>query len=507
VEGGSKEKLTPAPAALRVEGLTKVFGSTKALDDVSLEVAPGEIRGFVGQNGSGKSTLMRLLTGFYEPDGGRFLIDGSADSREGLAAIHQDLCLEQKMSIAENLGVAVNYGTDRWRPIRWRSENARARQELARLGIDCDPRSLIAEISPADRAAVAIARALRQLDEVGRRKLLIIDEATAYFSAREIGVIRDIVRKLAAEGCAVLYVTHNLREILSVCDSVSVLRNGRHTGTFSTGEIDESTLIGHMLGRSLESFYPDSISRPEADVAPRFVVKKLAGGRISDFSISIAPGELVGVTGLVGSGFEQIPYLLVGAQRSSGGEIAIDGRDARLTPVTAVEQGVSLVPADRARHGLWMNGNVTENYTITRLGQFTRAGFLDRRSRQRAARSAMADYEVQPQRPGLELRGFSGGNQQKVLLASRIHRGHTKVLLLHEPTQGVDSGAKRGILELIQATAREGTAVIVFSSDYEELANTCTRLLILSTEGRVASELVTAGLTEDDVVAACVAVG
>jgi ribose transport system ATP-binding protein len=493
--------------AVSLKNVTKRFGETLALDNVSFEVHRGEIRALVGQNGSGKSTVVKLLSGFHSADSGEMVVDGQVGGHESVAAIHQDLCLRDDMSVVENLGIAVNYGTHGCRPVNWRQERARASAELSTLGVKCDPRRLVGELSPADRAAVAIARALRQLSMSGSPGILIVDESTAYFSAVEIGVISRILRHLASTGCTIIFISHNLREVLEVCDSATVLRNGKVTGTFLTRETDERTLVAQMLGRSLESFYPELAPAP-ADAEPtRFEVRDLAGGRITNFSIRLRLGEVVGVTGLVGSGFEELPYLLVGARPCIRGTVKLDGEVCRLSPKTASQQGVALVPANRAKDGLWMEGSVVDNYAITRIRRFTHRGVIDRRAAVEEARSAIERFGVQPPLPHLAMSGFSGGNQQKVLLASRIDLDTTKVLLLHEPTQGVDSGARREIIEIVHDAAARGMAAIIFSSDHEELANVCTRLLILSTAGEIAAEMSTAGITEDDVLAAAIAAG
>jgi ribose transport system ATP-binding protein len=504
----SQGQLPDADAvAVRVSGLTKRFGPVVVLDDISLDVRRGEIRALVGQNGSGKSTLVKVLSGFYEPDGGEITVDGVVGARDSVAAIHQDLCLRDDMTVVENLGLTANYGSSRRRPIRWREERAKARDDLAELGVYCDPRSLVGELAPADRAAVAIARALRRLRMSGSLGVLIVDESTAYFSAREIAVIRDILRRLADDGYAILFVSHNFREVLDVCDSVTVLRNGRVVNTSSTRETDEATLVAEMLGRSLTSFYPDMSPMPAGATPTRFEVRDLTGGRIHGFSVRLHAGEVVGVTGLVGSGFEQLPYLLVGVRPMKRGVIELDGMPCRLTPVTAFERGISLVPANRAMDGLWMEGSAVDNYAITRIRRLSRRGVFDRRAAVAHTRAAIEEFRVHPSVPRLVMSQFSGGNQQKVLLASRLERDQTKVMLLHEPTQGVDSGAKRDILEIIHAAASRGTAALIFSSDHEELVHMCTRLLILSTAGEIVAEMPTAGATEDDILAACIAAG
>lgn len=496
----------PQPLGLEVRNVTKRFGSMLALDDVTLEVPRGEVRGIVGQNGSGKSTLMRLLAGYYTCDEGHVTVNGVEGGQDLIAAIHQDLGLSQDMSVAENLGVQVRFGASKLGFINWRSENALSRDQLAEVNVDFDPRTPLSQLSPGDQAGVAIARALRKLRSVSEPGVLLVDESTAYFSDREITVVGGILRKLAADGITILFVSHNLQEVLQVCDSVTVVRNGRVAADFKVGEIDETMLVESMLGRTLDNFYPDVVDVPERAGTPLIEVRELSGGRVRDFAVKLHQGEAVGVTGLVGSGFEQVPYLLVGAASAKKSDISFEGVQRQFNPGSAVNCGISLVPANRALQGLWMDGSAIENYEVGRLDSVRKHGILNRKRAQLLTSEALSAFQVHPHDPRRVMRLFSGGNQQKVLLASRLDRGRTKLLLLHEPTQGVDSGAKREILQIIQSLTQDGVSIMFFSSDYEELANMCQRILIMSTSGSLSTEL-RGDITEDEVAAACIAAG
>ncbi|MES2170788.1 MAG: sugar ABC transporter ATP-binding protein, partial [Actinomycetota bacterium] len=479
-----------------VNGVSKYFGPIAALDGVTFNVLPGEIHGLVGHNGSGKSTLMRILTGFYTPDEGE--ITFAADETSNVAAIHQDLCLLDDMTVVENFGISTGYDRRGMGAISWRTQRRLASENLRSLGVDSNPGELVGNLAPAEKAAVAIARAVSEIRRRGGNGVLIVDEATAYFSQREIDVVRGILRRLADEGHSVIFISHNLRETRETCDRITVLRNGRVIDTFVSKEVDEPTIVSAMLGRTLDSYYPPMSERPPADPSapPRLSVSGISDEQIRDFSLDVAAGEVVGVTGILGTGFDRIPYLLAGSHRAHAGSISVDGTSVELDPRRTAASGISLVPANRAAHGLWMDETTVRNFTVPRLGTFWRKGRMDLRGERVATDRAIKQFGVLPGRFDLPMSAFSGGNQQKVLLASRLDPTKTKVLLLHEPTQGVDSGAKVDILRIVQDAAASGVAVVVFSSDHEELVNTCSRVLILSTDGRVVSELATESLDE-----------
>ena len=496
----------PGSTGLQVRNVTKQFGTLRALDDVSLDVQRGELRGIIGQNGSGKSTLMRLLAGYYPLEEGSIAVNGVEGGQDRIAAIHQDLSLSQDMSVAENLGVQVSFGASRIGFINWRDEYTLARAQLAEVNVDCDPKTLVSQLAPGDQAGVAIARALRKLRSVSEPGVLLVDEATAYFADREIAVVRSILHKLASDGFTILFVSHNVQEVLQVCDRVTVLRNGRVAGEFDAADVDEMTLVECMLGRPLDNFYPQATDVTPSAGTPLIEVRELSGGRVSNFSLTLRAGEVVGVTGLVGSGFEQVPYLLVGAARTKRSDIVFEGVQRSFDPGSAAKSGISLVPANRALEGLWMDGTAIENYEVGRLDRIRKRRVLNRKLARELTDEAMGRFRVQPHDADRVMRLFSGGNQQKILLASRLEPGRTKLLLLHEPTQGVDSGAKREILQIIQGLTLDGVGIIYFSSDHEELANMCTRIVVMSTSGVISTEL-SGEFNEDDVAAACIVAG
>jgi ribose transport system ATP-binding protein len=501
----------PSDVAARIQGLTKTFGSTVALDDVTIEVQWGEVVGLVGHNGSGKSTLARILTGYHVPDRGRIWLNGieqrfPVDSaKNALAAIHQDLCLQGDMSVAENFAISLTSSRGPFRRINWRRQNEKTRQVVRELGIECSPITKVAELAPADRAAVAIARALISLQESSDRGILLVDEATAYLSTREATTVARLLRRLAASGHAVLFIGHKLKEVLEISDRVIVLRSGRIVGDLKPSGTTPDRLVAVMLGRPLRSFYPDPplTGTVSTSTDPVLRVRHLHSSNLKDVTFDLYPGEILGVTGLAGSPFDRLPYALMGDAPVFGGSVALDGKALRST--ATIQSAMSIVPADRAKRGMWLEATAEENYALPRLASFMSGARLQRRRMTSETRNAMDQFRVHPLLPKLKAAAFSGGNQQKILLASRL-RETTMVILLHEPTQGVDAMAKREILEKIQAAAVRGLGVMMFSSDYEELINTCSRVLVMNSRGSIGTIMSTTGKTEHDVLAACIAV-
>jgi ribose transport system ATP-binding protein len=477
---------------LVLRDLTMTFGPTVALDKVGMTIRPGEVHGLVGHNGSGKSTLAKILTGYHRPDAGTLAIGGSVFDLKtehemdqlGIAAVHQDLCLDYSMTILENLTVAIESDRRSYKPILRRREAKAWSDYLQTLGVRYRMTTMVSALSPADRAGIAIARALKKLDASERKGLLIIDEATAYF--------------------AVLFIGHNLNEVLTVCDVVTILRSGQVVATVRARETTPDELVVHMLGQKLESFYADRTedrAQPPSD-APAIAVSELTCGPAGKVSFHVNAGEIVGVTGIVGSGYDLLPYLLLGLGTSDG-EVTLSGQAVRLNPINARRHGVSLVPADRAAHGLWAAGTCEENFVAGRLHRYLRGGLLSSRDIARDSAAMMQSYQVRPPNHRLQVARLSGGNQQKVLLASRIIPATTKVLILHEPTQGVDVGAKRELLNIIDRLAAEGTAILIMSTDHEDLLNVCDRMIVLRAGAGLVLDRAAAALTESEVLSAC----
>lgn len=482
----------PGRPLLEVRGLSKSFPGLRALDDMSLTVGSGEIVALVGQNGSGKSTLVKALTGVHEPDPGAEIIvsDGSGEvARDGevaehLHVIHQDLGLVPALSVVENLDLAERYGWRALRPIPRRAERRRAQELLARFGGDFDVDALVRTLSPAERAIVAIARALADWDRPDR--VLILDEPTAALHGEEVQRLFAAVRRVAAEGAGVVFISHRLDEVLALCSRVVALRGGRKVADVSAVDVRYDDLVRMIAGRDIADH-----GRRDAEPAgpERLSVSGIAGASVADASFRVRAGEIVGISGLLGSGREHLCGLVFGARARTRGEVRIDGRPiASSSPPAAIAAGAGYVPHDRQTEGAVMSMSAAENLTLPRLGPLTNAaGHISRAAERREAQVWAARVELSPPEPERPLELFSGGNQQKVVIA-RWLRTDPGVMLLDEPTQGVDVGAKAAIYTLVVDAAGDGAAVVVASSDERELAAICDRVLVMR-HGTIAAEV------------------
>jgi ribose transport system ATP-binding protein len=483
---------------LELRELSKTFGANPALNGVSITVAPGEVHGLVGENGSGKSTLVKVLSGYHSPDpGGSLLIDGqpvelpvrpAAVTRYGLSVVHQDLGLIDSFSVVENMRVGCFRVGRLSRAIRWRQERALARASLEDLGAEIDPDIPVGRLSPAERAEVAIARAI-QHHEPGQG-VVMFDESTRALPPEPRRHFHSLVRDIVARGGAVLLVSHQLEEVLEHTDRVTVLRDGRVVAAaVNTNELSEHELIRLMLGRELQREL-----RPRrtvlAGAAPAARAENLCGHLVNQVNLTIGTGEVVGVTGLLGSGFEELPYLLAGARPAATGTLSIGEQTvdlARPSIRRLLAAGVALVPERRDRDGLAFSETVLENVTLPRVRTKSGSALLRRGWQQAEATRVIGELAVRPADPGMLVGHLSGGNQQKVLLGKWLC-GETKLLLLHEPTQGVDVGARRDIEAAIGRAAQRGAGVLLAGLDASELAALCDRVVVLR-EGRVHSEL------------------
>jgi ABC-type sugar transport system ATPase subunit len=486
---------------LRVHEVSKTFAGSKALDDVSFELHGGEVLAVVGQNGSGKSTLVKVLAGVHHADpGGYFEVEdpdrggfARGDRRDHLHFIHQDLGLIEPLSTTENLDLSRPLGWRDLLPARGRNEHAQAQELVARAGARINVRLPIAVLSPAERTIVALARAMHGWSHPNG--VLVLDEPTASFHTSESTRLFEALRQVAASGAGVLFISHRLDEIRTVADRVIVLRDGRIVLECPVTEADDATLIRAIVGSDLDR--RERGSATFGDV--RLKVTGLTGIRLRGVSLSVPAGEILGVSGVLGSGREELAPMVFGVVRRAAGEVEIDGTKIPAGDVaSAIEAGVGLVPANRARQGGLALMNVRENLTLAGLKSLQRwLGLIPRRRERAEAMRWARLVDLRPSRPEQPLSQLSGGNQQKVVLA-RWLRTEPHVLLLDEPTAGVDVGAKASIYELIRDAAGRGTAVVVSSSDTAELAELCDRVIVLDS-GRVVGELRGADLTEEAV--------
>jgi len=467
---------------LAVRGLSKTFGSTKALNAVDLDLRAGEIHALVGQNGCGKSTLIKVLAGFHKADPGTRIslagddidLSSTADSRHaGFRIVHQDLGLVDTLSTVENLMLGRDLATARGGRIRWDAERRDVVRRMDALGYHFDVLRPVAELGAAERTGVAIARALWDWESA---RVLVVDEPTASLPREEVATLFAALARVRGAGLGVIYVSHRLDEIFAIGDRVTVLRDGQRVGTWDVSNIDQDQLVSAMIGG--EELRPprERVARAAADVALTAI--GLTGTVVDGVDLEVRAGEVVGIAGLTGSGREEILPLIFGAA-PRGGRVLMDGRPVPARPRGAMRAGLALVPADRRREGALLGSTLRENLSLTDLGRFTtRIGRLRRSDETKEAEGWIGRLDVRPARAEAIFGLLSGGNQQKIVLAKWLRR-RPRVLLLDEPSQGVDVGAKAVIHALAREVAQEGASVVIASSDDAELCDTCDRVLVL----------------------------
>jgi len=509
--------------ALELSNISKQFGATRALDGVGLSVAHGEVHALLGENGSGKSTLIKVLAGVHEPEPGATLVIGGEPvllpmpaggfHDVGLSFVHQDLGLARPLTVLENLvGAAARQEYSRYR-VDWRAEGAKARAMLQSYGVTIDPRTVVNELPPVGQALVAIARAAEELREYRQRtgsdtSVLVLDEPTVFLPEEELQFLFDLIREVVAQGSSVIFISHDLSAVRTIADRVTVLRDGKLAASASMADVSDEQIVEFIVGPAKSRELHEHSGQFHLDravdrsAAPQLVVSGLVGDRVRGLDFEVAPGEIVGLAGLLGSGAEEVPYLLFGAQRAAAGTIRVVGRDidlARHQPASAVGLGLSFIPADRNRDGIAREIEIDRNMMSLVLRRFTTGGRL--RNRHLRARSVERadDFDVRPRRTDVLASTLSGGNAQKVVLAKWLET-QPAVLLLHEPTQGVDIAARAQIYRKIIAAADSGMSVVWVSSDFEELATTCSRVLVLN-NGRTTSEMLGHELTPEAITA------
>jgi ribose transport system ATP-binding protein len=493
---------------LAARNITKSFGGRTVLRDLDLDVFGGEVHGFVGQNGSGKSTFIKILSGFHAPDpGGLVSLRGreidlpilpSQPRQLGISFVHQDLGLARSMTVMDNLRVGRYEAGLAWH-IPWRRERRRVLEALARFDLRFGPDTLVSSLSQVELAMLAIVRALDEL-EVADNGLLVLDEPTAYLPRDGVDRLFDGIRRVAELGFGVLFVSHRLDEVQAVTNRVTVLRDGQRVLVADTCDLTEDALIESILGRQASALYPESVTRTHAKCLS---VRMHGSPDLAELSLDVGAGETVGLTGLVGAGFERVPYLLFGAGSASAGNIEVNGVTSTLrslTPRKAMRLGIALLPANRQTLGVVASATVSENLTLPTLRRFYKGGRLRRRLELRTAKDKLHEFDVRPPEPRRTIGTLSGGNQQKVQVAKWFQM-QPSVLLLHEPTQGVDVGARAQIFARIHDAAVAGKAVLIASSEYADLANLCDRVFVFR-DGQVVAELSGTNLTEQRLVEA-----
>jgi ribose transport system ATP-binding protein len=484
------------PPALGLAHFSKTFGGVRALVDVDLEVRVGEIHALVGGNGSGKSTLIKILAGVYHADPGAVITlpsTGAVPAEQWSPArafaanmrfVHQNPGVFPDLTVAENMAIGHGFPTTAGR-IRWQDLRSRTRELIERFDIRATPDAPVRSLNPADRTMVAVARALQDQDDL-THGVLVLDEPTTTLPAHDIEVVLAALRRCAEQGQTILYVSHRIDEVLALADRVSVLRDGERVATRASGDLTEPVLVELIAGRTLAGLSAAETAANGADTALELV--DLSAGRLRDVDLRLRRGEIVGVAGLIGSGRSTLLRTVFGAVPVAAGEIRLDGRPIWWRdPHDAIRSGVAYVPEDRPGEAVFPPMSVRENISAGGVATYFR-GLRLRHQREAAdALDAMRTFLVRAASDRIPLATLSGGNQQKVVLARWLRR-QPRVLLLDEPTQGVDVAARREIYDLIRAGARAGAAVLVVANDFEELLRLCARVVVLR-DGRIIGDL------------------
>lgn len=487
---------------LSMTHITKIFPGVKALDDVGFDLRAGEIHALMGENGAGKSTFIKVLTGVHQPDGGEIVLEGKkivmhnpvVAQQHGIAAIYQHLAAYPHLSVAENIFM----GHERVRPglrmINWKKTNDEARKLLRSLGSDISPTERMGVLSVAQQQLVEIAKALSQ-----DAKILIMDEPTAALSKRESEDLYAIVRSLRDKGASVILISHRFEDMFRLADRVTVLRDAKYIGTWDVADVTSEMLVGHMVGRSIDQFFPHK----ETEIGEELLrVEGLSRmGYFVDVSFSVHAGEIVGLTGLVGAGRTEVIEALCGVTKATAGKVFVRGEIASLRePHDAMQAGVGLLAEDRQKQSLLLPWTIARNITLPALQKHVKRGMLSEASERETADMLSEKLAVKAQSTQDRADSLSGGNQQKVVVA-KLLAGEARILVMDEPTKGVDVGSKAAIYQIMCELAAQGFGILMVSSEMPEVVNMCDRILVMR-EGRLAAEMTRGEATPEGILTA-----
>lgn len=489
-------------ALLKVDGISKSFPGVKALSEVSFDINQGEVHALVGENGAGKSTLMNILSGVYQQDCGSISFCGTAltirDPREaqhmGIAMIHQELSLATHLSVMENIYIG-RLIKNKFGLIDYAAMRRECASQLQRVGLEgALADALVSKLSVSQMQMVEIAKALSL-----KAKLIIMDEPSSSLTKRETEVLFSIIRKLQADGVSIVYISHRMDEVFTISDRITVLRDGKGIKTLVTKETNTQEVLSLMVGRKFERATARTVFKPAQDAIPALDVRNLSySDRVKDVSFKLFPGEVVSVTGLVGAGRTELAETIFGLRKKSSGQVFINGKQENCCSVSkAIELGLGLVPEGRKVQGILQGMTVQENITITSLKKFCKSIFVNAEKEKQSAEVYVEKLRVKTPNLGQKIQYLSGGNQQKAILA-RWLLNNPKVLMLDEPTHGIDVGAKGEIYELIHQLASEGMAILIISSELPEVLTLSDRVLVMH-NGKMTGELVNKELTQETI--------
>ncbi|NNH57147.1 sugar ABC transporter ATP-binding protein [Rhizobium laguerreae] len=487
-----------ATPRLAFENISKVFPGVKALSDVSFDVAPGEIHALLGENGAGKSTLLRILSGVFRPTEGEVRVDGAAHHfkrpesarQAGIAMIHQELQQVPHLTVAQNMFLGHSLTRFGGIVVNRREQERRAAEALAMIDPSINPAAPISSLKVAQRQVVEIARAL-----LDKANIIAMDEPTSSLTPSEFDRLAEIIERLAASGVSIIYVSHKMDEVFRVCQRATVMRDGKVVGMVDLKKTASADVIAMMVGRELLAEQHHSHTTPTVSVE----VRNLYSARVRDISFDLHKGEVLGVAGLVGSGRTELLRALSGADRVTSGTVKVDGTQLTLSnPRAAIAAGIGLLPEERKREGIIPSRSVTINMALPSMRRFAKGGIINHRKLKRTAEDLLKRVNLRPFQLDRQIRLFSGGNQQKAIIARWLAAG-SRILLFDEPTRGIDVGAKAEIYHLIEALAGEGHSVIVVSSELPEVIRVADRVLVMR-DGTIVAELGRDKLSEETIV-------
>ena len=486
-----------------MEGVSKRYGGVRALQDAALVIDAGRIHAVLGENGAGKSTLIKIMAGVVAPDEGRMLLDGkpvsfaspAAANAAGIACIFQELSLIPDLSVADN--IAISNPPRRFGLIDAKAQRRMAEEALARAGADnIHPLALVKDLSLSRRQMVEIAKALAR-----KPRILILDEATSALTAADVTGIYAVLKRLRAEGLALVYISHRMHEIAELADECTVFRNGRSVATYAAGSKTDNEVVEMMIGREYNAVFPPRTPRVASDAntqAPRLEARHLCWtDRLDDISLTLSAGEVIGLGGLDGQGQRELLLALFGVLRGTTGQVLIDGRPVTITGPDVAKRkeiGMALIPEDRKTEGLMLPMSVRENLSFAALDSLSRWGIVNRVAEAREVERIMRMLAVRSDGTGVPAGSLSGGNQQKLVIGKWLMRA-PRILLLNDPTRGIDVGTKQEMYQLLRELADAGAAIVFYSTDYDELIGCCDRVLVMY-EGAIKRELVGTEITE-----------
>ena len=489
---------------IRLSHISKSFPGVKALDDITLEICRGSVHALVGENGAGKSTLIKILSGIYQMDNGEITLEGKKvrfpapiDSQKaGISVIHQELKLSEPLTVTENIFLGNWMRTSRGKLVDWKKMRKTAVEQLHDLGIDLDPDAIVSTLSVAKRQIIEICKAISR-----DAKIIIMDEPSASLTDRELTVLFRTVKKLKSTGYTVIYISHRMSEVFFLADTVSVLRDGRHIRTLPIEDVTRGKLIELMVGRELgdEYVYHNQPVSTDIILEARHLTRNDV---IKDVSFSVRRGEVLGFSGLVGAGRTEVARALIGIDKVDAGDILYKGKIVKWNFRQAIEQGIGFVPEDRKRQGLALEFSVMHNVTIVALNKVVHKGIISFKKEEQYTNEYIHKLNIATPSVDTEVQSLSGGNQQKVVIGKWLMRD-SEVLILDEPTRGVDVGAKHEIYLIIKELVEQGKTLIVISSEMSELIGICDRILVMC-RGKIVGEFSHNDATQDKILSLCV---